>query len=406
MAAINISETSKLGLPKVTLSADNFASFKSAFKSYVDKVKVAIGNNENEEHIKNIINDFLRMSFYSDAKFSINTDGNIDSAIKENGELMAIIETKAPQNKAEMITENHLNRKALHEAVYYFLERAVDTTKSKAMISVNCQIRRLIITDGLNWFLFDVNDIHNITDGKIEKSYYEYKNGKRPYKGDTPAFYEELRQHFDNMDINAKLPYIYFNVEECLTKKTLITNVYKVLSQSYLIKNQLKINYEPHKLNSKFYHELLYIMGLKEVEKDNRIVVEIDKDIKNSLSYQINKLLTKKDTPDAEINQRIYELVIIWINRLLFIKLFEGQLISFNSDTAAYHILDNEKIQTFEDMESLFFEVLGKKNREDTEFFNRFAEIPYLNSSLFEKQDIETGQGSYHNGIMISELKN
>ena len=204
MAAINISETSKLGLPKVTLSADNFASFKSAFKSYVDKVKVAIGNNENEEHIKNIINDFLRMSFYSDAKFSINTDGNIDSAIKENGELMAIIETKAPQNKAEMITENHLNRKALHEAVYYFLERAVDTTKSKAMISVNCQIRRLIITDGLNWFLFDVNDIHNITDGKIEKSYYEYKNGKRPYKGDTPAFYEELRQHFDNMDINAK----------------------------------------------------------------------------------------------------------------------------------------------------------------------------------------------------------
>lgn len=79
MAAINISETSKLGLPKVALSADDFASFKSAFKSYVDKVKVAIGNNENEEHIKNIINDFLRMSFYSDAKFSINTDGNIDS---------------------------------------------------------------------------------------------------------------------------------------------------------------------------------------------------------------------------------------------------------------------------------------------------------------------------------------
>ena len=173
MAAINISETSKLGLPKVTLSADDFASFKSAFKSYVDKVKVAISNNENEEHIKNIINDFLRMSFYSDAKFSINTDGNIDSAIKENGELMAIIETKAPQNKAEMITENHLNRKALHEMVYYYLERAVDISKSKAMISVNCQIRRLIITDGINWFLFDVNDIHNITDGKIENRYYQ-----------------------------------------------------------------------------------------------------------------------------------------------------------------------------------------------------------------------------------------
>ena len=50
--------------------------------------------------------------------------------------------------------------------------------------------------------------------------------------------------------------------------------------------------------------------------------------------------------------------------------------------------------------------MLGRKNREENYFFNRFAEIPYLNSSLFEKQDVETGQGFYHNGIMISELKN
>ena len=147
-------------------------------------------------------------------------------------------------------------------------------------------------------------------------------------------------------------------------------------------------------------------MGLKEVEKDNRVLVEIDISIMNSLSYQINRLLNKKDTPESEIDQRIYELVIIWINRLLFIKLFEGQLISFNSDESAYHILDNEKIQSFEDLECLFFEVLGKKKREENSFFNQFSEIPYLNSSLFEKQDIETGQGVYHNGIMISELKN
>ena len=147
-------------------------------------------------------------------------------------------------------------------------------------------------------------------------------------------------------------------------------------------------------------------MGLKEVEKDNRVLVEIDTSITNSLSFQINRLLNKKDTPESEIDQRIFELVIIWINRLLFIKLFEGQLISFNSDESAYHILDNEKIQSFEDLECLFFEVLGKKKREENIFFNQFSEIPYLNSSLFEKQDIETGQGVYHNGIMISELKN
>ena len=406
MSVIHLSDATKFGLSKKALPADDYTKFRSNFISYIEKIKTASQNNENEEHIKNIINDFLRMNFYSEARFSINTDGNIDSAIKENGELLVIIETKTPYNKSEMIYEGNLNRKALHEVVYYYLERAVDTSKSKAMISIKCQIRHLIVTDGINWFLFDANAIHEITDGKIEHAFYQYKNGQRPYKDDTSAFHEELRQYFDEMNINEKLSYIYFNAEECSRTKTQTTGVYNVLSQGYLLKNRIRINYEPHKLNERFYHELLYIMGMKEVEKDNRVVVEIDTSIKNSLSYQINRLLNKKETPESEIDQRIYELVIIWVNRLLFIKLFEGQLISFNSDEPAYHILDNEKIQSFEDLECLFFEVLGRKKREENDFFNRFAEIPYLNSSLFEKQDVETGQGSYHNGIMISELKN
>ncbi len=406
MSALHLSDTEKLGLSKKALSAEEYANFRANYQSYLEKIKKASLANENEEHIKNIINDFLRMNFFSESKYTINTDGNIDSAIKENDDLLVIIETKAPSNKAEMITESNINRKAFHEAAYYYLERAVDTTKSKAMIFTKCQLRRLIVTDGINWFLFDINKIHSITDGKIEHAFYQYKNGQRPYKDDTAAFYEELRQYFDEMNVNEKLEYLYFNVEEAGRSKSQLSTIFKILSPDYLTKTRIKFNYEPHKLNEKFYHELLYIMGLKEVEKDNRVLVEIDTSITNSLSFQINRLLNKKDTPESEIDQRIFELVIIWINRLLFIKLFEGQLISFNSDESAYHILDNEKIQSFEDLECLFFEVLGKKKREENIFFNQFSEIPYLNSSLFEKQDIETGQGVYHNGIMISELKN
>lgn len=149
---------------------------------------------------------------------------------------MVIIETKAPSNKAEMITESNINRKAFHEAVYYYLERAVDTTKSKAMIFTKCQLRRLIVTDGINWFLFDVNKIHSITDGKIEHAFYQYKNGQRPYKDDTAAFYEELRQYFDEMNVNEKLEYLYFNAEECSKTKSRTIALYKVLSASYLLK--------------------------------------------------------------------------------------------------------------------------------------------------------------------------
>lgn len=123
MSIIKITDTKKLALPKGSVSSNTLSEFKTALNSYISKINIAVSHNENEEHIKNIINDFLRMSFYSDSRFSINTDGNIDSTIKENGNLLAIIEAKAPQNKAEMISEQNINKKALWEAVYYYLEK-------------------------------------------------------------------------------------------------------------------------------------------------------------------------------------------------------------------------------------------------------------------------------------------
>ena len=112
MSALHLSDTEKLGLSKKALSAKEYANFRANFQSYLEKIKKASLANENEEHIKNIINDFLRINFFSESKYTINTDGNIDSSIKENDDLLVIIETKAPSNKAEMITESNINRKA------------------------------------------------------------------------------------------------------------------------------------------------------------------------------------------------------------------------------------------------------------------------------------------------------
>ena len=389
MSIIRISDTKKLNLPKGTVPPDIIASFKEKLNSYINKVNTAVSNNENEEHIKNIINDFLRMSFYSDNRFSINTDGYIDSTIKENGKLLAIIEAKSPQNKAEMITEDNINKKALWEAVYYYLEKTIDVSHSKAMVSTQAEVRRVIITDGIKWFLIDAAAIHNIIDGTIERRFWQYKNGKLPYHNDTAAFYEELKQHFESINIIDKLEYIYFDISECVAKKQNLTNLYKILSESYLLKNTPRINYEPHSLNNNFYHELLYIMGLKEKTQDNKLIVEIDSTIKNSLSDQVYKLLKEKEIDDDKINELTFELVLIWINRLLFIKLFEGQLISFNNDAPEYHIISHSKITSFDDLQNLFFDVLGTKDRSESEFQNKFSKIPYLNSSLFERSKLE-----------------
>ena len=225
MSIIKITDTKKLALPKGPVSSNTLSEFKTALNSYISKINIAVSHNENEEHIKNIINDFLRMSFYSDSRFSINTDGNIDSTIKENGNLLAIIEAKAPQNKAEMISEQNINKKALWEAVYYYLEKTIDVSNSKAMVSTQAEVRRLIITDGLKWFLIDSAAVHKIVDGGIERRFWMYKNSKLSYCNDTAAFYEELKQHFDKMNISEELEYIYFDITECISKKQGLSNL-------------------------------------------------------------------------------------------------------------------------------------------------------------------------------------
>ena len=154
-------------------------------------------------------------------------------------------------------------------------------------------------------------------------------------------------------------------------------------------------------LNNKFYQELLYILGLKEVKKDGKNVIIIDTEIKNSMAEQVYRkyIEDKEESPEIAF-ENTFELIIIWINRLLFIKLFEGQLVSFNTNDSCYHILDNDKITSFQNLQDLFFNVLGKRERTETEFYNKFSEIPYLNSSLFEKQEIEKRD------ININDLKN
>ncbi|MBD5112388.1 MAG: class I SAM-dependent DNA methyltransferase, partial [Ruminococcaceae bacterium] len=389
MSAILLSDSGTLNLPKSTVSREDLQKFKVALQQYVCDIQNAIDNKENEEHLKNIINSFLLLQFYSNGKYTINTDGNIDSAIKLDGKLLAIIEAKTPYNKAEMLSVPNINRKALWEAVYYYLDRTVDTSKSKSEILHDSEIRRLIVTDGIHWFVFDSEEIYNVVKHKLRNIFFKYKNNKLSFANDNAAFYELIRQELDEQCVNTDLKYIYFDIRECVKKNNILTSLYKILSADFLLKTNNYTPYEARSLNSRFYHELLYIMGLRETEKENRQVIERDSSIENSLTDQVYNDMRERDLFGDEVDEKSFELVLIWVNRLLFIKLFEGQLISFNSNSYEYQILTKEKISSFEELNKLFFEVLGKKNREESEFQLRFKDIPYLNSSLFEVEDAE-----------------
>ncbi|GAA6845930.1 class I SAM-dependent DNA methyltransferase [Helicobacter pylori] len=96
-------------------------------------------------------------------------------------------------------------------------------------------------------------------------------------------------------------------------------------------------------------------------------------------------------------------LLIAWNNRILFLRLLESLLISFNHFKQPFLIIENFK--DFNALNTLFFEVLAKKNNErskekEIKEDKILGKIPYLNSSLFDKTPLES------DGHEIRFLKN
>jgi hypothetical protein len=78
----------------------------------------------------------------------------------------------------------------------------------------------------------------------------------------------------------------------------------------------------------------------------------------------------------------------------------EGQLIKYNKGERSYAFLNSSNIKDFDELNELFFEVLAVKTSERTKSVNeKFGNIPYLNSSLFERNDLE------NQTIRINSLK-
>ena len=403
MSAITIEEALKKHdrrLYSQKLREDILSAFSSNLALYISKTETAVNNGETEEHLKNITNKFLETSFYHDEIYEINTEGSIDSSIKVNGEIRVLIEAKNPKNKSEMVSEDEINVKALHEIVFYYLKVTRDTSGEKVRRKPDVELRRCVINDNSKFAIIDANEIEKLVDGYLEKHFYEYQNRQLVYYNNTDKFYEDTKQFFEDLGVNEKLPYVFFDINDYKSVKK-IALLYKILNRNYLLKDNARYGESTHVLNEKFYQELLYIMGLKEKSGKTSKTIEIDKTIKNSLSYQVyNILKNDKEYEEIPCIEKTFELVIIWMNRLLFIKLFEGQLIAFNGDSKEYHILDADKITNFQELQDLFFEVLGKSEREDTPFLNSFKDVPYLNSSLFERYEVE------RKDVNINSMKN
>jgi adenine-specific DNA-methyltransferase len=370
------------------------------FKTQLHSLLGRIDETESEEHLKNIISDFLKDAWYKDLN-EINTKGKSDLAIHtgrtSKDPVGVLLEIKRTNNRSEMISGERLNVKALHELVLYYLRERVDFR--------NINLKHLIITNGLDWYIIDENwfedNIYRNT--KLRKDFDNWKlSGK-----DTRAFYDDIaKTHID--EINVAIDCTYFNLRDYVTvteglspadDKKLIA-IYKILSPVHLLKQPFAN--DSNSLDKKFYTELLHIIGLEERKvlgrkliqrKEKRshaslienCIIQIEErlnNIENLSEYGVNK--------DQQLFAIALELTITWVNRILFLKLLEAQLFRYHNDDPAYGFLNIYTLKDFGDVKTLFFNVLAERRETRHEHLRlRYDKIPYLNSSLFERTKLE-----------------
>ena len=378
--------------------------FKANLIALLDKISMIEKQpkDESEEHLKNDLRDFLRDTYYKDTN-AINTKDKKDLVIhlgKTTGsEAGVIIEAKRPTNTNEMISVDNPNKKALHEIILYYLNERNQVK--------NNQLKQLVITNIYEWFIIDANffDKHIYRNNQIKKLYETKINDRK----DNPFFYEEVARIVPKTD--ADIPFVYFDIRDYETNlrnnrkeddKELIA-LFKIFSPQHLLK--IATPNDSNSLNAAFYKELLHIIGLEEVKEGTKNIIRRKKENRNpeSLIELIIDALITEDTfhriPDISIygetrDERIFnialELCLTWINRILFVKLLEGQLITYHQGNNEYKFLTGETIHNFDDLFKLFHKVLAVDISERTETIGiKYSHIPYLNSSLFEISDLE-----------------
>ncbi|MBD3842452.1 MAG: Eco57I restriction-modification methylase domain-containing protein, partial [Campylobacterales bacterium] len=215
-----------------------------------------------------------------------------------------------------------------------------------------------------------------------------FKDYNDPNKiGDkTIDFYNSLQKYLNQTDLNKTIDCAHFNIEDftALTNQRELISLAKLLSADTLYK-EFNPN-DANSLNKEFYTELLYILGLEEVKDGGKKLIKQATKPQHGSFYEniANKLAQYGKPTDFET---IIKLIIIWINRILFLKLLESQLIKWNANPSL-KFLDITKINDYDKLEMLFFEILAKRPSE--RIHEEFDYIPYLNSSLFEIRENET----------------
>ncbi|EAI3905456.1 class I SAM-dependent DNA methyltransferase [Campylobacter lari] len=362
---------------KKQITQNEFDTFSKALTQYLERLESS--QSENEDYlVANTLSPFLTtLNFKTHIKTKQKGKSEIDLAITKDElskDLEVLIEAKKPNSK-EFITHTKPNSKALHEAIlYYFRNR-----------EHSFSLKFIIITDFYKFFIFKASEFEELfyKNTSFKKLFEEFQSPNSLFKGNTDEFYKEASKLIENSKESLKGFFIDLAFLKDKQKSNFknLASIFKTFHRDFLL-NEFSPN-DANSLNNAFYKELLYILGLSESKQLSKFIItqsEQSKQAQGTLYHLIASKLPKHDF------EEVLKFIILWLNRILFLKLIESNLVRFNDDKTL-KFLNYEKIPNFTTLSHLFFDILAKEKHTRTQ--SKFSYLPYLNSSLFEKQAIE-----------------
>ncbi|MFK0381806.1 type IIG restriction enzyme/methyltransferase, partial [Campylobacter coli] len=372
--------------------------FTKALKDYKTSLENNLKNNEDSLVANALSKFFENLHFECEIKSIHKGNSGIDLALKKDKQIQVIIEAKLPHSK-EFFSQSKPNCKALHECILYYLR------ERKAL---NSSLKHIIITDFYRFYIFKVDLFEELFNKNkyFKEAFENFERKDSHFKGNTDEFYKECEKllssekYLDSItrkDLfdEPSLKGVFIDLKPILEQEkpsfSKLKPLFKIFHKDFLL-SEFNPN-DANSLNNAFYKELLYILGLGESKKNSKLIIAKSQESKEEQGTFYTAINSKLEEENFET---ILKLLILWLNRILFLKLIESNLVRFNDDKNL-KFLNFKKIPDFDKLSELFFEILakGRSARKKSEF----AYLPYLNSSLFEKQSIE-------NTLEISNLNN
>ncbi|ENT1979508.1 class I SAM-dependent DNA methyltransferase [Campylobacter coli] len=372
--------------------------FIKALKDYKTSLENNLKNNEDSLVANALSKFFENLHFECEIKSIHKGNSGIDLALKKDKQIQVIIEAKLPHSK-EFFSQSKPNCKALHECILYYLR------ERKAL---NSSLKHIIITDFYRFYIFKADLFEEFFNKNkyFKEAFENFESKNSLFKGNTDEFYKECEKllssekYLDSItrkDLfdEPSLKGVFIDLKPILEQEkpsfSKLKPVFKIFHKDFLL-SEFNPN-DANSLNNAFYKELLYILGLYESKQNSKLIIAKSQESEEEQGTFYTAINSKLEEENFET---ILKLLILWLNRILFLKLIESNLVRFNDDKNL-KFLNFKKIPDFDKLSELFFEILAKER--STRKKSEFAYLPYLNSSLFEKQSIE-------NTLEISNLNN